>query len=151
LVCRLLVGLYVDGDDNFFSKCSSALRSTSVGRSNFFSYGLFDLALPDRSWMVFPDCREEVCPCNTYPGCYIFDNGDSYSWLPSDIDQVVRFIFPEILVLVLLPILGDYSNGCTRVRCLGTAAVTPPNYKEIRDTRYVFHHNPRIIVVVHIT
>jgi hypothetical protein len=29
--------------------------------------------------------------------------------------------------------------------------VTPPNLSQIRSVRYAFHHNPRIIVVIHIT
>jgi hypothetical protein len=57
-----------------------------------------------------------------YPGCYVLDNGDSYSRLASDIGQAVRFVFPEILVLILLPILDDYSNGCTRAHNFGTVA-----------------------------
>jgi hypothetical protein len=96
--------------------------SDGVGRSNFFRYGLSDLALPDRSWMIFVGCREENFPRNIYPNCYVLDNGDSYSWLASDIDQAVRFVFHGILVLVLLPMLYDYSIGCERARSLGTAA-----------------------------
>jgi hypothetical protein len=49
-----------------------------VERSNFLRYGLSDLALPDRYWMIFVGCREEAFPCNIYPGCYVLDNGDSY-------------------------------------------------------------------------
>jgi hypothetical protein len=45
-----------------------------------------------------------------------------YSRLTSDVDQAVRFVFPGILVLVLLPLLYDYSNGGARARNLGTAA-----------------------------
>jgi hypothetical protein len=29
--------------------------------------------------------------------------------------------------------------------------VTTPNLSQIRSARYAFHHNPRIIVVIHIT
>jgi hypothetical protein len=56
------------------------------------------------------------------PSCYIFNNGDSYSRLPSDIDQVVRLFCPVILVLVLLPVLIDYFNGCARACSIGIAA-----------------------------
>jgi hypothetical protein len=56
------------------------------------------------------------------PGCYVFDNGDPYSRSASDIDQVVWFVFPRILVVVLLPMLDDYSNGYARTHSLGTAA-----------------------------
>ena len=66
-------------------------------------------------------CREEDYPRNI-PVCYVLDNGDSYSGLPGDVDQAVRFLFPGILVLVLLPMLHDYFNGCARARSLGIAA-----------------------------
>jgi hypothetical protein len=67
-------------------------------------------------------CREEDYPRNICPGCYVLDNGDSYIWLSSDVDQVVRSLFPEILVLVLSPMLVDCFNGCVRARSLGIAA-----------------------------
>jgi hypothetical protein len=57
-----------------------------------------------------------------YPGCYVLDNGDSYSRLSSNVDQVGRLFCPDILVLVLLPMLIDYSNGCVRARSLCIAA-----------------------------
>jgi hypothetical protein len=72
--------------------------------------------------MIFVGCREKVFSRNIYPGCYVLDNGDSYSRLASDVDQAVWFIFPGILVLVLLPMLYDYSNGCAGACSLGTAA-----------------------------
>jgi hypothetical protein len=50
-----------------------------VGRSNLLRYDLLDLALPDRSRMVFVDFHEEVCPCNIYLGCYVLGNGNLYS------------------------------------------------------------------------
>jgi hypothetical protein len=50
------------------------------------------------------------------PICYIIDNGDSYSRLPSD---VVRLFFSSILVLVLLPMLIDHFNGCARAHNFG--------------------------------
>jgi hypothetical protein len=93
-----------------------------VRRSNFPSYGLSDLASPDQFLMVSDDCLEEVCPRRICPGCYILDNGDSFSRLSSDVDQAVRFVFFGIRVLVLLPMLYDYSNGCTRTCSLGIAA-----------------------------
>jgi hypothetical protein len=49
----------------------------------------------------------------------IFPDGDSYSRLPSDIDQVVQLFCPDMLVLVLLPLLIDYFIGCTSARSLG--------------------------------
>jgi hypothetical protein len=71
--------------------------------------------------MIFLGCREEVFPRNIYPGCYVLDNGDPYSRPASDIDQAVRFVFPGILVVVLLPMLDDYSNGCAHARSIDTA------------------------------
>jgi hypothetical protein len=96
--------------------------SDGVGRSNFFRYGLSDLALPNQSWMTFVGRREEVFPRNIYPGCYIFGNGHSYSRLASDVDQAIQLIFPGILVLVFLLMLYNYSNGCAHARSLDTAA-----------------------------
>jgi hypothetical protein len=32
-----------------------------------------------------------------------------------------------------------------------TLIVTTPNLQQTRSARYAFHHNPRIIVVIHIT
>jgi hypothetical protein len=72
--------------------------------------------------MIFVCCHKKVFSRNIYPGCYVLDNGDSYSRLASDVDQVVRFVFPGILVLVLLPMLYDYFNGYARTRRLGTVA-----------------------------
>jgi hypothetical protein len=42
----------------------------------------------------------------------VLDNGDLYSRLHSDVDQAIRFIFPEMLVLVFLSMLHDYFNEC---------------------------------------
>jgi hypothetical protein len=81
-----------------------------------------DLASPDRSWIFSHGRREEYYPRNNFPGCYVLDNGDSYSRFPSDVDQVVWLFRPDILVLVLLPMLIDYFNGCARARSLGIAA-----------------------------
>jgi hypothetical protein len=91
-------------------------------RLQFFRYGLQDLASPDRFWIVSPGCREEGYPCNICPDCYVFDNGDSYYRLSSDVDKTVRFLFPVILMLVLLPMWYDCFNGFMRARSLGTAA-----------------------------
>jgi hypothetical protein len=55
-------------------------------------YGLSDLALPNRSLMIFVGCRDEVFPCNIYPGCYVLNNGDSYSRLASHVNQAIRRI-----------------------------------------------------------
>jgi hypothetical protein len=89
-----------------------------VGRLNSFRYGSSDLASPDQFWIFSSGRCEENYPRNICPGCYVLDNGDSYSRLPSDVDQVVQLFCPIILVLVLLPMLIDY----TRARSLGITA-----------------------------
>jgi hypothetical protein len=94
----------------------------SVGRLKFSRYGSSDLASPDRSWIFSHGRREEYYPHNNFSGCYVLDNGDSYSRLPSDVDQVVRLFCPDMLMLVLLPMLIDFFNGCARARSLGIAA-----------------------------
>jgi hypothetical protein len=38
----------------------------------------------------------------------------------SDVDQAVQCVFPGILVVVLLPMLDDYYNGCARACSFGT-------------------------------
>jgi hypothetical protein len=90
----------------------------SVGRLKFSRYGSSDLGSLDRSWIFSHGRREEYYPHNNFPGCYVLGNGDSYSRLPSDVDQVVWLFFPDMLVLVLLPMLIDYFNGCARARSL---------------------------------
>jgi hypothetical protein len=73
----------------------------SIERLQFSRYDSLDLASPDRSWILSHGRREEYYPRNNFSSCYILDNSDSYSRLPSDIDQVVRLFRPDILVLVL--------------------------------------------------
>jgi hypothetical protein len=94
----------------------------SVGRLKFSRYGSSDLASPDQSWIFSHGRCEEYYPRNNLPGCYVLDNGDSYSRLPSDVDQVVRLFCPDMLMLVLLPMLIDYFNDYARARSLSTAA-----------------------------
>jgi hypothetical protein len=94
----------------------------SIGRLKFSRYGSLDLASPDRSWTFSHGHREEYYPCNNFLGCYVLNNGDSYSRFPSDVDQVVQLFCPDMLVLVLLPMLIDYFNGCARACSLGIAA-----------------------------
>jgi hypothetical protein len=86
-------------------------------------YGSSDLASPDRSWIFSHGFRDEYYLRNNFPGCYVLDNGDSCSRLPSDIDQAVRLLFPSILVLILLLMVTDYFNGCARACSLGIAAL----------------------------
>jgi hypothetical protein len=61
-----------------------------VGRLNPFRYGPSDLTSPDRFWIFSLGRHEKNYPRNICPGCYILDNGDSYSRLPRDVNQVVR-------------------------------------------------------------
>jgi hypothetical protein len=87
-------------------------------RLQFSRYGSSDLASPDRFWRFSHGCHEDRYPRKICPNCFIHDNGDLYSRPPCDVDHVIRLLFPDILVLVLLPILIDYINGCTHVRSL---------------------------------
>jgi hypothetical protein len=43
-----------------------------------------------------------------------------------------------------------YPRG-TSVKAWGCPEAVTPEFPEIQSARYVFHHNPRIIVVIHIT
>ena len=90
-------------------------------RLNLSSFVPSDFASSDRFWIFSYGCHED-CPCNICPVCYVLDNGDSYPRLPNDVDQSIWYIFLGILVLVLLPMLIDYFNGCVRARSLGIAA-----------------------------
>jgi hypothetical protein len=56
-------------------------------------------------------CREEDYPHSFCPGCYVHDNCDLYCRFSSDVDKAGRLLFPEVLVLILLPMLIDYFNG----------------------------------------
>jgi hypothetical protein len=93
-----------------------------VERLKFCRYEPSDLASLYQFWIYSHGCHEEVCPRNICPGCYVLDNGDSYFWFPNNIDEAVWLLFSDILVLVLLPMVIDYFNGCARARSLGTAA-----------------------------
>jgi hypothetical protein len=116
---------FIISDLQLFVRRRDLLPDVNDGavRLQFFRYGLQDLASPDQFWIICPGCREDGYPRNICPDCYVFGNGDSYSRLSSDVDKVVRFLFPGILVLVLLPMLYDCSNGCVRARSLGIAAL----------------------------
>jgi hypothetical protein len=116
---------FIISDLQLFVRRRDLLPGVNDGavRLQFFRYGLQDLASPDQFWIVSPGCREDGYPRNICPDCYVFGNGDSYSRLSSDVDKVVRFLFPGILVLVLLPMLYDCFNGCVRARSLGIAAL----------------------------
>ena len=54
-----------------------------VERLNFPRFGTSDLALLDQFWIFSYGFREEVCPCNICPGCYVLVNGDSYPRFPA--------------------------------------------------------------------
>jgi hypothetical protein len=116
---------FIISDLQLFVQRRDLLPSVNDGsvRLQFFRYGLQDLASPDRFWIISPGCREEGYPCNICPDCYVFDNGDLYSRLSGDIDKAVRFLFPRILVLVLLPMWYDCFNGCVCAHSLSTAAL----------------------------
>jgi hypothetical protein len=105
-------------------RCRDLSLGTNDGvrRLKLSRYGPSDLALPNRSRIFSHGCCKDVCPCNICPDCYVLDNGDSYSRLSNDVDQAARFLFPGILVLVLLPMMVDYFNGCVCARSLGIAA-----------------------------
>jgi hypothetical protein len=92
------------------------------GRLSFSRYGPSDLASLSQSWTFSHGRREKYRPHNICPSCYIFDNGDLYSRLASNVDKAVRLLFPGILVWVLLPMVIDYFNGCVHARNLGIAA-----------------------------
>jgi hypothetical protein len=69
--------------------------------------GSSDVPSIDRSRIFSHGCREDICSRNIYPVCYILDNSDLYSWVSGNVNQVVRLLFPDILVLVLLPMVTD--------------------------------------------
>jgi hypothetical protein len=85
-------------------------------------YGYSDLDSINRFWIFYHRFREKDYRCDFCLVCYVLDNGDLYSRLPSDIEQDVRLCFPVILVLVLLPMFIDYFNGCAHVFGLDIAA-----------------------------
>jgi hypothetical protein len=119
------MSLFIISDIQLFIRQRDLLPGVNGGavRLPLFRYGLQDLASSDWFWIVSPVCREEGYPRNICPDCYVFDNGDSYSRLSSDVDKAVRFLFPEILVLVLLPMWYNCFNGCVCAYSLGTAAL----------------------------
>jgi hypothetical protein len=79
-------------------------------------------------------CGEDFCHRNIYPGCYVLNNSDSYSRLPGDIDQAVWLLFHVILVLIPLPVVIDYFNGCLGACSLGITA----QIKFMREHSLVF-------------
>jgi hypothetical protein len=86
-------------------------NSGGVGRLKFYRYGPSDLASLDLFWIFSNGCDEEDYHRNICHCYYVLDDGDSYSRLLND-----------ILVLVLLPILIDYFDGCARACSLDIAA-----------------------------
>jgi hypothetical protein len=78
--------------------------------------------LSDQSWTFSHGRREEYCSRNICHGCYIFDNGDSYTQLASDVDKTVRLRFLGILLWILLSMVIDYFNGRAHICSLGIAA-----------------------------
>jgi hypothetical protein len=79
-------------------------------------------------------CREEDCPRSFCIGCYILDNGDSFSRLSRDVDKAVRLLFPDILLLVLLSRLIEYFNGC----CVHASLAFAAQIKFMREPSLIF-------------
>jgi hypothetical protein len=63
-----------------------------VERLQLSIYDRSDLVSPNRFWIFSHGCREKDYPRSFYFGCYILDNGDSYSRLSNDITRLVGFI-----------------------------------------------------------
>jgi hypothetical protein len=57
--------------------------------------------IPQTAAIFFLMVTVEYCPCNICPGFYVFDKGDPYSRLASDIDKAVWLLFPGILVWMI--------------------------------------------------
>ena len=60
----------------------------------FSRYGSSEPASPNQFCIFSHGCREEDYPRNICPGGYVLDNGDVYSRLPSNVNQLVRLFFP---------------------------------------------------------
>jgi hypothetical protein len=85
------ISSFIISDLQFFVRRRDLFPSVNSAaiRLQFYRYGLPDLALPDQFWILSPGCHEEGYSCNIYPDYYVFNNGDSYFWLPSDVDKAV--------------------------------------------------------------
>jgi hypothetical protein len=118
------ISSFIISDLQLFVRQWDLLPGVNAGhiRLQFFRYGHQNLASSDWFWIISPSCRKEGYPRNICPDCYVFDNGDSYSRLSSDVDKAIRFLFTRILVLVLLLMCYDCFNGCVRACSLGTTA-----------------------------
>jgi hypothetical protein len=92
------------------------------GRLSLSRYDPSYLASLDQSWTFSHGCHEKYCPRNICPGCYVCDNGDSYSRFTSDVDKAVWLLFCDILVWVFLLMVNDYFNSYVRAHSLGIAA-----------------------------
>jgi hypothetical protein len=111
---------FIISDLQLFIRRRNLLPGVNGGavRFKFYRYDLPNLASPDRFWTLSFGWREDGYPRNICPGCDVFDNGG----LHGNVDKAVRFLVPRILVLVLLPMLHDYFNGCTDARSLDIVA-----------------------------
>jgi hypothetical protein len=69
------------------------LTISGVGRLYISRYGHSDLVLPDRFWIISHGSDKQVYPCNIRLGYYVLDNGDLFSRLLGDFNQVVRLFF----------------------------------------------------------
>jgi hypothetical protein len=104
------------------------------GRLSFIGM-LFQILLRQINiWLFSHGRREEYYPRNICLGCYVFDNGDSYSRFTSNVDKSIRLLFSGILVWILLPMMIDYINGCARAYRLDIVAQT----KIMRESSLVF-------------
>jgi hypothetical protein len=93
-----------------------------VVRLQFYRYGISDLTSLSQFWSFLMVAARRIVLAIFYPGCYVLNNGDLYTRLSNSVNQAVRSLFRGILVLVLLPILFNYFNGCARARSFSIAA-----------------------------
>jgi hypothetical protein len=78
-------------------------------------YGSSNLALLGQFLIFFSHgCWEEDYPCNIY---YVHTLGS-----PVTLTRMFDYFFPDIMVLVLLPMKFDYFNGYVHTRCHDIAA-----------------------------
>jgi hypothetical protein len=97
-----------------FDDDSSFLTSMVVLEDQIFLGMIFHtpyLTLSDRFWMVSDGCRGEVCHCKFVLDCYVLVNVVSCSWNPLIPTMLLKFVFPGILVVILLLMLVDCFIG----------------------------------------
>jgi hypothetical protein len=79
------MALFTISDLRLFVRRGDLLSDVSacIERFNLYRYWILDLASLDLFSIFSHGCRKEVCSRNICPGCYVLDNGDLYSRLPS--------------------------------------------------------------------